>query len=144
MRFVFAVAADREARCVRERGEELEVVLRRRLLHLGAVLLHERAPRGRRLRTEPELHGREARREVRKPDVVEVSLRELRLRHSARRPPHGADAQAFAACTRRAEANDADAHARAGAATAAPSASLRSPDARTENWRSRSNPSRSA
>src|SRR5690349_2904867 len=90
-RLVLAIAAHGEVRLVRERGEEREVVLGLRALHLRAVLAHERAPLRRRARRQPQLHGLHARREIGKPYVVPVPRRELPLRHAARRTPHGPD-----------------------------------------------------
>src|SRR4051794_10939547 len=44
MRLVLAIAADREISLVGERGEEVEGVPRRRLVHLGAEAAQERLP----------------------------------------------------------------------------------------------------
>jgi len=81
-----------------QRGEQVERAGIAGFAHLAPVLLREGRPVRRALGVLgalAELHRLDARREVREPDVVPVLARERRLRHAARRPPHGADAQAL-------------------------------------------------
>ncbi|KGC59597.1 hypothetical protein DM75_3317 [Burkholderia mallei] len=111
VRLVLAIATDREIRRRRQRGEHIEHPARVAVLHLGAELARERLPIGiglRRLRFGDEFG---ARRQRRQPDVVKVARRELVFRHAARRTAHGADPHALVVGTRRAEPDDADAHA---------------------------------
>src|SRR6185436_4363876 len=78
--------------------------------HLCPVFLRERCPFGGRGDLLSALHRFEARRQVRKPDVVPVLRGELGLGHAARRPAHRTDAGAFAATSGRSETDDAYAH----------------------------------
>src|SRR5690606_30388256 len=110
MVLVLAVAADGEIRGVGERGEQVEVVPRGGLRHLGPVLPLERVPLARRPGLLRLFHGFRAGREVREPDVVVVALRYLGFRHAARRPPYRADAQTLASGTRGTESHDSDCH----------------------------------
>src|SRR5258705_12017130 len=80
-RLVCAVAADREARVARERGEQVERAPVLRRPHFGAVRARERAPLALSSGGLPGLQRRLARREVREPDVVEVTRRQLCLLH---------------------------------------------------------------
>src|SRR5690606_13500974 len=95
VRLVLAITAHREVRVVRQRGEQLDGVRVLRLRHLRAGLPGERRPLGRRRGLLRLLHRLDARRQVRKPDVVPVARRELRLRHAPRRAAHRADSQAL-------------------------------------------------
>src|ERR1700741_752858 len=100
---VLAIAADRKIRVVRQLGEKLEQALGGRRLHLPPIPLHESLPVP--VSASDELR---ARRQVRQPDIVEVEARIVRLLHAARRPPHGAKAQALAARARATETDYAD------------------------------------
>ena len=108
---VFAVAADREVRMVRQLRQHLGRMARVRPRHLAATYFFAKLrPLRRRLRRQPQLHRLQARRQGREPHVVIVALRELALRHAARRPAHRADARALARRSRAAQADDANAH----------------------------------
>src|SRR5512137_372957 len=110
VRLVLAITPDREVRLMRQPREQFERVASLRRIHLRAVLPAERRPLRRRRRLLSELHRLDARREIREPDVVPIPRRELGLRHAARRPPDGADAQALVRRPRSPEAHDADRH----------------------------------
>src|SRR5262249_14803798 len=108
-RLVFAVAADAEVGLLRQRGEEREQALRRRRAHLGAEAPRELRPArvAPRFRDRPR-QERAARREVRRPQIVVVEPRVIRFPDAARRTPHRAEPQSFAACARRPQPDDAD------------------------------------
>src|SRR6185436_14637831 len=110
-RRVLAVAADTEARVLRQCGQQHDQSLRGRRVHLRAIFFCERRPPfvGERLRG-GELEERRARREVGQPEVEVVEPREILLLHAPRRPAHGAQPDAFPFRARRAESNDAYRH----------------------------------
>src|SRR4051812_47034411 len=110
VRLVVAVAADGERGVLRERSQQIEQPRGGRPLHLGAVAPHERVPRARTGAAARQGDQRLGWRQLRHPHIVEIARRILRLRHTARRPAHRPQTQAFARCTWRAELNDADRH----------------------------------
>src|SRR3989338_9026585 len=95
MRFIFAVAADREIVLVGERSEQFDRVAVFGSRHFSTVFFEERRPLRGRLGMMRELHSFETRRQVGKPHVVPVPRSELGLGHAARRAAGGADASAF-------------------------------------------------
>src|SRR5207302_8370248 len=82
-----------------------------RVAHVLAISPAERGPplRGKGGGHDP-AHKRLARGQFWQRDVEEVSHGVLVLAHAARRPAHGADAQAFATLPRRPESHDPDGH----------------------------------
>src|SRR5688500_15581361 len=103
---VFAVAANREIRVRRQRGEEADQAIGRRRLHLAAIRLGEARPVLLRLRHQPG-----AGREIGQPQVVIIAPRVIGLAHAARRPAHRAQTQAFVRRARATETDYADSHA---------------------------------
>ena len=95
MRFVFAIAADREIALVGERREQFDRVTVFGSRHFSPVFLEEGCPLRGRLGLMRELHRFEARRQVGEPHVVPVPRSELGLWHAARRTADCADASAF-------------------------------------------------
>src|SRR4051812_11057187 len=110
VRLVVAVAADGERGVLRERSQQIEQPRGGRPLHLGAVAADEGVPRARTGAAARQGDQRLGRGELRHPHIVEIARRMLRLRHATWRPAHGAQTQAFARRTWRAELNDADRH----------------------------------
>src|SRR5581483_6484940 len=109
---VLAVAADGEVGVMRQRRERRDVVSRIRDAHLAAIAPREGFPSRRRERLgHHPAEQLEARREVREPNVVVIELRVIALLHAARRLAHGAEPQALAFLARRAQTDDAHAHA---------------------------------
>src|SRR5262245_51190346 len=108
---VGAIAADREIRRLRQRGEQVEQMPRFRPLHLTTIAADELLPAlgiiQRRLRA---LEQCLAWRDVGQPDVVEVARCSLGLRDAARRPTYGAETEALVAGARAAKSNDANGH----------------------------------
>src|SRR5438552_15832322 len=97
---------------MRKRGEQLDQALRARLAHFAPIVARVLRP----ARVVPGLgqrpaHPLLARRELGKPQVVEVAARVVGLAHAARRPPHRADAQTLAALPRVAQAHDPEGQA---------------------------------
>src|SRR5690349_8143964 len=107
-RFVLAITTDGERAVVRERRERVEQPRLVGIFHLGEVTALEGLPLRLALRGLAELEQRLARCERWEPHVVEVAPRPVRFGHAAWRPPHCADAQAFATGTRTAEPHDRD------------------------------------
>lgn len=107
---VLTIAAHREIRRMRQRGQQFQIVLCVARSHLGPVLPGERRPLRRRCRFLSEFHRLDARRQIREPDVVPILPRELRLRHPAWRTPDGPDPRAFSCRAGSAETNNAYAH----------------------------------
>lgn len=109
---VLTIAANREIRLVRERGQQSDEPLRRRIAHLLQIAPPEGCPALRR----PGL-GERPRDELRtwcqigKPNVEVVAAREIFFTNSARRPANGADAQSFASQAWCSESHNAYSHA---------------------------------
>jgi hypothetical protein len=78
--------------------------------HLGPVFAGEGRPLGRRFRREPQLHRRQARREIREPNVVPVLLPELGLRHATRGAADCTDSDSLVALPRSSQSNDSHTH----------------------------------
>src|SRR5688500_12081399 len=107
---VLAVAADREIGLVRQSREQIDQPRRVRRLHLRTVFPLERLPRLLVGGTLPFRDKRLARLQLRQPRIVEDPRRELGLRHTARRPPNGADTQALAGSPWRTQPDNPDRH----------------------------------
>src|SRR3974390_1467092 len=85
VRLIRAIAPDGEVGPMRQRGQQLDGVVRIRPRHLRAVLPHEDSPLRRRFCLLRELHGLETRREGREPQVIPVLRSKPALGHAARR-----------------------------------------------------------
>src|SRR5262245_20020113 len=108
---VLAVAADREARGVGQRGQQVPDPARLRPAHLGAVAARERAPAALVAQGGPGfLQQLLARSQVREPHVVQVARRVLALRDAPWRPAHGSDPHSLALAPRASQTHDANGH----------------------------------
>ena len=114
MGFNCAIAADGEIAGVGEGGKQIERCPVIRFRHLGAISFPELGPIARALRLLREFYGGGTRRERGQPHIVEIPDRIILFWHAARRPPHRADAQAFAGKAVATETNDTDGQAASG------------------------------
>src|SRR6476661_4481400 len=97
MRLVGTIAADREVGAPRHGRKQVEESALLRSRHLGPIALHEGGPLAFGFPRLRQLDDPSAWRELREPHVEPVLLRVLALSDTARRAPHSADTQAFAA-----------------------------------------------
>src|SRR5258706_3771281 len=107
---VGAVAPHRERRLVGEAREEAQQPRGGGTLHLAPVALDERLPPALLPGPQRDLDEILRRRQLRQPEIVEVTGGELRLRHSPRGAPNGAQAQPLAWSPGFAELYDPDRH----------------------------------
>jgi hypothetical protein len=105
-----AVATHRKGRVVRQGRQKREQSCRRSSLHLGPVTPDEGLPCSFVAGLECGLDECLGRRQLRQPEVVEVTGGVLSLRHTPWRPPDRAQPQPFAATSRSAESNDGYRH----------------------------------
>jgi hypothetical protein len=104
---ILAITTDRKIRLPAERAQECDHALRVRASHLPQISFRECGP----ARVRPRLllgirNEVAAWRNLRQPHVEEVPFGVILFSHTARQQPHGAETNAFTACSRRSESYD--------------------------------------